>query len=465
MSALDTLVQIIANGVKDIQSKSAERGTSWPTPDTPLSPENEKLQSDFAASTAPVIAAACQLIATLKHPHTYLMDLTLSSNLSSSVCVAEAAYVPNILREAGTKGLHVNEIAAIRNVDAGKLGRNLRHLASRHIFEEVAPDIFRNNRISSSMCTGKLVQEMLDSPIDRWDGTDGFAALLSLNGDFNQWGNGWLADHLLDSATGHSQEPNEAAWQRAKGTKLTIFDWLELPEHALELRKVSIGMRATTSSDSDTVATRGFEWASLLSGSLVVDIGGGVGSLTMILAKVHKHLRYVVQDRHAVAKEGERLWKATMPGFVENGIVQLQGHDFFAEQPIKDAGVFIIRHVIHDWSDKYASKILSRLRDAAQPTTKLVVMDIIVDYMCRDSGGVADIPGATRSQAPEPLLPYADSATGRTYSLDICMMCAANCQERTLGHFVELLKSAGWKVERVCRFDYPLPQQLVCSPL
>ncbi|EKM56173.1 uncharacterized protein PHACADRAFT_122410 [Phanerochaete carnosa HHB-10118-sp] len=453
MSTLDALVQIIANGVKDIQSKSAERGMPYPTPDTPLSPESEKLQSDLATDAAPVIAAAWQLIATLKRPHIYFLELALSSFLSGSISVAEAAYVPDVLREAGTKGLHVNEIAAVRNVDAGKLGRILRHLTSWHIFEEVAPDVFRNNRISSALCTGKPVQEMLESPIDRWDDTNGVAALVSLTGDFNQRGNAFLAEHLLDPATGHSQEPNEAAWQRAMRTNLVSFEWMELPEHALELRKFSIGMRATTSPDSDIIATRGFEWESLPSGNLVIDVGGGVGSLAMALAKAHKHLRYVVQDRHAVAKEGERLWKATVPGFVENCI------------PIKDADVFILRHILHNWSDKYASKILSRLRDAAQPATKLVVMDNIVDYMCRDSGAVAEITGAARSQAPEPLLPYADSAAGSIYSLDICMMCCANCQERTLGHFVELLKSTGWKLERVCRFESPLSQQLICSPL
>ncbi|EKM56175.1 uncharacterized protein PHACADRAFT_209657 [Phanerochaete carnosa HHB-10118-sp] len=465
MSALDALVQIIANGVKDIQAKSAQRDTPYPTQDTPLGPESERLQSDLAAEAAPVVAAAWQLIATLKHPQSYLLDLAFLSFLSGSLSVAEAAYVPDVLREAGTKGLHVNDIAAVKNVDAGKLGRILRYLASRHIFEEVTPDVFRNNRISSALCTGKPVQEMLGSPIDRWDGTNGVAALISMTGENNQWGNAWLAEHLLDPATGHSQEPNEAAWQRAMRTKLTVFDWMELPEHALYLRKFGIAMRANTNAAEDAIATRGFEWASLPAGSLVVDVGGGVGNFTMALAKAHKHLRYVVQDRHAVVKEGEQLWKANMPDLIDRSTVQLQGHDFFAEQPIKNADVFALRYVTHNWSDKYANKILSHLRDAAQPTTKLVVIDHISDYMCRDSGTATDIPGAAKPQAPEPLLPHADSATGWKYSMDICMMSVANCQERTLGHFIELLKDAGWKLERVCRFEPPLPQQLVCSPL
>lgn len=63
----------------------------------------------------------------------------------------------------------------VRNV-----GRILRYLASRHIFEEIKPDIFRNNRISEILCTGKPAQELLKDPDSRWDGTNGIAALLSL---------------------------------------------------------------------------------------------------------------------------------------------------------------------------------------------------------------------------------------------------------------------------------------------
>ena len=215
---------------------------------------------------------------------------------------------------------------------------------------------------------------------------------------------------------------------------------MELPGNEDQLKRFGNAMRVSSNSPEDLIVTRGFEWASLPAGSLVVDVGGGVGNLTMALAKVHEHLRYVIQDRAAVAKEGEQLWKANMPGFIESGIVQLQGrfcylsvllrsqrnvftqgHDFFAEQPIRNADIFFLRFVVHNWSDKYATKILSNLRAAAQPTTKLVIFEAIMDHMSRDQGAASDIPGASKPQAPEPLLPYADSATSWIYAADICV--------------------------------------------
>ena len=39
--------------------------------------------------------------------------------------------------------------------------RILRLLATNHIFAEVSPDVFANNRLSSALDTGKSVEELL----------------------------------------------------------------------------------------------------------------------------------------------------------------------------------------------------------------------------------------------------------------------------------------------------------------
>ena len=44
----------------------------------------------------------------------------------------------------------------------------------------------------------------------------------------------------------------------------------------------------------------GYPWGHLPQGSLVVDVGGGVGSQSFTLAKHHPQLRFVVQDRESV---------------------------------------------------------------------------------------------------------------------------------------------------------------------
>lgn len=204
----------------------------------------------------------------------------------------------------------------------------------------------------------------------------------------------------------------------------------------------------------------GFNWASLPKGSIVVDVGGGVGNLTMALAKVHKHLRFIVQDRPGTVREGEtvgisgllyggdrdinplflfsfgrrpcrRTSRAALSAYkvrqllssspASSSLTSTPGHDFFEEQPVKDAAIFVTRHVTHNWPDKHVRKYLTRLREAARPDTKLVVIDEIQDYLCRNIGDVADIPGAAKVPAPEPLLPYPETATSFGYGMDLCV--------------------------------------------
>ena len=44
----------------------------------------------------------------------------------------------------------------------------------------------------------------------------------------------------------------------------------------------------------------GYAWEKLPPGSLVVDVGGGVGSQSLTLARFNPNLSFVVQDREAV---------------------------------------------------------------------------------------------------------------------------------------------------------------------
>ncbi len=100
-----------------------------------------------------------------------LVCVQLSSYMSQRSCVKLAQrYVVHPGREypiilliplLNKQGLHVNDIAAFTNVNPGKLARVLRVLATKHIFREVAPDVFANNRLSSVLDTRKDIRDIL----------------------------------------------------------------------------------------------------------------------------------------------------------------------------------------------------------------------------------------------------------------------------------------------------------------
>lgn len=86
----------------------------------------------------------------------------------------------------------------------------------------------------------------------------------------------------------------------------------------------------------------GLNWASLPENSLVVDVGGGVGSQAMLVARANPKLKVVIQDREgtiAQAREVRLLnfklnvlqlrmmqyWNNKFPDAVHNGQVSFQG--------------------------------------------------------------------------------------------------------------------------------------------
>ena len=58
------------------------------------------------------------------------------------------------------------------------------------------------------------------------------------------------------------------------------------------------------------------------------------------------------------------------------GRLEFRAQNFFTEQPQKQADVFFMRSILHDWSDKYALQILKNLIPAMKPGSKIILNEI-----------------------------------------------------------------------------------------
>lgn len=117
-----------------------------------------------------------------------------------------------------------------------------------------------------------------------------------------------------------------------------------------------------------------------------------------------------------------QLWKAEYPEALESGRVEFQAHDFFAPQPLENVSVFLLKQILHDWSDAYASTILAELRKVASKETKLLIIDNILSYTCHDSSlddEPSAIAGAAGHDAPTPLLANFGAANETGYLVDM----------------------------------------------
>ena len=177
------------------------------------------------------------------------------------------------------------------------------------------------------------------------------------------------------SEFGKSQEPNATGYALANDTELSLYDFLK--SHPDRAKRFSSSMANTSETGLAQLADL-YDWASLPEGSMVVDVGGARGHVSVYLAQRFKHLNFIVQDLPAVINgsdaigEDEAVYQ--IPKDVEDR-VKLMGHDFFEEQPVRSAAVYLIRYALHNWSDAYAAKILRNLVRAMSSDSQIVIQD------------------------------------------------------------------------------------------
>ena len=58
--------------------------------------------------------------------------------------------------------------------------------------------------------------------------------------------------------------------------------------------------------------------------------------------------------------------------------VEFMPHDFFREQPVKGADVYLFRWIFHNWSDDYCIKILRSLTPSLKKGAIIVINDNVL---------------------------------------------------------------------------------------
>ncbi|KAK2463359.1 hypothetical protein APHAL10511_004670 [Amanita phalloides] len=453
------LLDLITNAVNTIEEACKETGTDLPNLDQPFHPASEAFRANPAAAQAASVisAAASHLDALVAPPRNTLHHLIGGHWKSAALRQCLEGHVTEILREAGPNGLHVSDIAAKNGLDAAKLARCLRILAIDHVYREVKPDVFANNRISTLYDTLKSSDEIIKDPEHKYDGTIGVGAVMGhvLDEHFKSAAYFWEAS--IGPRASDPGAPTDTPFAKSISDGKTFWEWIEQPEHDFVRRRFDIGMHGVQTMTPGQTIVSAFDWQSLPPNALVVDVGGGVGSVSLPLAKDFPDLNIVIQDRASVVEIGKEasiaIWRKELPDALASGRVQFQAQDFFSSQPQTNATVFMLKNILHDWSDQYCSKILKQLRGAATPNTKLVILEVVLPYTCHDprDDNPGSVIGGVPVKAPAPLLANWGTVNEIAYILDMAMMTLFNGQERTIQQFDQLFTGAGWKITSIHR--------------
>lgn len=128
----------------------------YPSLDAPGDPNSfaEKLSSHptVLAAASRVVSAANQLATALRLPFLTLCDAGLGYHLPSCLGFFEAAHIPELLREAGTDGLHAEVIGNRINVDASRTSRSA---ATRLLRRFLIPQVISFDYSRHSISYGK----------------------------------------------------------------------------------------------------------------------------------------------------------------------------------------------------------------------------------------------------------------------------------------------------------------------
>ncbi|KAG6852088.1 hypothetical protein C0991_003244 [Blastosporella zonata] len=421
VSQIRQLLSLITDAVDKLEGACDRTGTSIPDLNTPFSPQSEAFRAEpEAAQSARIIsAAALQLEAILTPPHVSLYHVVAGHFKSAALRACLESNVTEILREAGPEGRHVNDIAASNGQDP----RNM-------------------------MDTLKPSQEIIADPSIKHDNTRGLAALASHHLDEAFKASAYAWETLADPTTAKSGDPTASPFARAFNTKETLWDLHARDE--LRSRRFNIGMRGIQALQPVDAILKAYEWSKLPAGSVIVDVGGGVGSESLPVARSFPALKIVIQDLASVIKDAKPIWEQNLPKYP----IALEVQDFFKPQPTKrDVSVFLLKQILHDWSDEYCVQILTQLRAVARKDTKLLLIESLIPFACEDPNGAKGIPGSVPNEAPKPLLANFGAVNEMGYNADIDMFLLFNSQERTIYHIDELLLSTGWKVQKVYRQD------------
>ncbi|KAJ7750102.1 hypothetical protein DFH07DRAFT_775235 [Mycena maculata] len=223
--------------------------------------------------------------------------------LSAALSVVVESSTPEIIHEAGPEGCHVDDIAKKNGIESTKIARVLRD----NIIFGRSPNVFTHDRVSALLDFQETLGVQL--PEDKYQGAEGYSALIQLNTDETFKAAAYIQDVLLDqrqvppesedefnTPVGHSGHIS-AFVRGTKSRKIKYgssglgWRWMCLTGFHLRARYWKIR----------------FEWSLLPEKAIIVDVGGGIGSTSLEIACADPRLRFVVQDRAAVVHRGEKV--------------------------------------------------------------------------------------------------------------------------------------------------------------
>eukprot|EP01116_Phalansterium_solitarium_P009829 TRINITY_DN2414_c0_g1_i2.p1 TRINITY_DN2414_c0_g1~~TRINITY_DN2414_c0_g1_i2.p1 ORF type:complete len:347 (-),score=111.62 TRINITY_DN2414_c0_g1_i2:199-1239(-) len=323
---------------------------------------------------------------------TPFVSLFGSAMVAKYLHVAVKLGVPDRLHQAGPQT--AAQLATALNVAQLHLSRVLRLLAQRGLLTEHADGRYENNAITDAL---------------RDDHPKSMAPMVRHYGD-----------HLL-SLFGPEMEDavaqGDSAFVRHYGKP--FFEWLaERPDKERNFSRYMSSVNV----DASSAVTKAYDFAGL-GAVAIADIGGSRGSLLQAILAIAPHASGVLFDLPGVIEVAGREEACYGPGGSLDGRVKLVAGSFFESVPHAD--VYVMRSILHDWSDEDCVRILKTIRKSIPTTGRVINVDL-------------EVPPFGQLTPQTPLV------------IDAVMMATfGHARERTRQEFASIFQAAGFELKHV----------------
>ncbi|KAJ8073210.1 hypothetical protein PM082_020079 [Marasmius tenuissimus] len=434
-SDIDALLGLIQSATYSAVAEYRKTGRGVPSPDDDSPHPLDSAPDALALKKAiRVLESACErLCTTLAQPMHTIANRSMPYEAPCMRLVVEKK-IPDLL-EGFPEGLHIESIAAQASLDARKLKQVLRLLATRGCFKEVAENVFANNRLSLTLLS-----------------TNPVSVTVLLNTGESLKGVNSIPEAMGDPEYGASVAVNKTAFTysvKGEMENAALFDWYRVhPETAQRFDKAMMGWSRVTGSTS---VVNNFPWTTMPLGTTFCDVGSGVGTVPLAIAKAHPHISITLQDLPEPLEQAKLLWSNELPEALDAKRVEFVPINFLQQTPVAGQDVYYMKHIIHDWPDAEAITILRNVANAMKLQSRLLIHDFVLKHVFSDTSP-ANKTAVGLEQAPFPLLPNYGTGNIRHYNQDINMLAMFNSQERTCEEYAALGAEVGLELVQVWDF-------------
>ncbi len=282
--------------------------------------------------------------------------------------------------------LTAEELASHAGLHPLSTTRVLRFLAAFGVFREVSPEVFANTAASNLLR-------------NRPGGLRNLAWFFS-------------SDQHIRAIAGlrHGILTGESPFQHVNGE--SFWDYLRSnPEDGDAFNRMFAELRA----DEHVAITNAYDWGGV---RVVVDVGGGNGSLLATILERHPPLRGIVFDQEGVLPSADE--HLTTRRVRER--CDLVNGSFFSSIDV-NGDVWLLSQILHDWSDAECRIILDNIRSCMTAEDRVLVAEMLT------------VPGN-----PDPVVGM----------LDIQMLTLfGNARQRTVAEYRDLFSRCGLQLTRV----------------